>query len=90
MNKQFDYKGYKFNIKVELNTRVERGINGERWHTVTTNCIDFDNYYKKEEVKDKFLEFCVQDTERLAKQYIDEKEDGKKSSDDRLSSLGFE
>lgn len=89
MNKEFDYRGYKFNIKVELNTRVERRMDGERWHTVTTNCMDFDNYYKKEEVKDRFLEVCVQDAERLAKQYIDEKEDGKKSDDERLSALGF-
>jgi len=89
MNKEFDYRGYKFNIKVELNTRAERRMDGERWHTVTVNCMDFDNYYKKEEVKDRFLELCVQDAERLAKQYIDEKEDGKKPDDERLSALGF-
>ena len=89
MNKEFEYRGYKFNIGVELNTRVERRMDGERWHTVTTNCMDFDTYYKKEEVKDRFLEVCVQDAERLAKQYIDEKEDGKKPDDERLSALGF-
>jgi len=89
MNKEFGYRGYKFNIGVELNTRVERRMDGDRWHTVTTNCMDFDNYYKKEEVKDQFLEVCVQDAERLAKQYIDEKEDGKKPDDERLSALGF-
>ena len=38
-----------------------------------TNCMDFDNYHKKEDVKDRFLEMGVQDAERLAKQYIDEK-----------------
>lgn len=89
MNKKFEYRGYKFNIGVEFNTRVERRMGGERWHTVTINCMDSDNYYKKEEVKDRFLEVCVQDAERLAKQHIDEKEDGKKPCDERLSALGF-
>ena len=50
MNNQFEYRGFNFNIKVELNTKVEKRINGERWHTITTNCMDADNYYKKEEV----------------------------------------
>jgi hypothetical protein len=89
MDKEFEYRGYKFNINVKLNTKVEKRINGERWHTVTTSCVDFNNYYKKEEVKDKFLEVCVQDNERLVKQYIDEKEDGKRSAYECLSALGF-
>ena len=89
MNKQFEYRGFNFNIKVELNTKVEKRINGERWHTITTNCMDVDNYYKEEEVSDKFLVVCVQDCERLAKKYVDEKLDGKPSPDARLSELGF-
>lgn len=89
MNKQFEHRGFNFNIKVELNTKVERRIAGERWHTVTTNCIDVDNYYKKEEVSDNFLVVYVQDCERLAKKYVDEKLDGKPSPDARLSELGF-
>jgi len=89
MNKQFVYRGFSFNSKVELNTRVEKRINGERRHTITTNCMDVDNYYKKEEVNDKFLVMCVQDCERLAKKYVDEKLDGKPSPDARLSELGF-
>lgn len=70
MNKQFKHRGFNFNIKVELNTKVERKIDGERWHTVTTNCIDVDNYYKKEEVSDNFLVIYVQDCERLAKSML--------------------
>ena len=89
MNKQFEYRGFKFNIKVELNTKVEKRIDGERLHTVTTNCMDADNYYKKEEVNDKFLVMCVQDCETIAKKYVDEKLDGKQSPDERLSKLGF-
>ena len=87
MNKQFEYRGFNFNIKVELNTKVEKRIDGERWHTVTTNCMDFDNYYKKEEVNDKFLVICVQECERLAKMYVDEKNHFSKRKD--LSSLYY-
>ncbi len=89
MNKQFEYRGFNFNIKVELNTKVEKRKDGERWHTVTTNCMDVDNYYKKEEVNDRFLVMYVQDCERLAKKYVDEKLDGKTSPDARLAELGF-
>lgn len=89
MNKEFEYRGFNFNIKVELNTKVEKRINGERWHTVTINCMDFDNYYKKEEVNDKFLVLYVQKCEKQAKNYIDTKLDSRSSSDVRLLKLGF-
>ena len=51
--------------------------------------MDFDNYYKKEEINDKLLIVYVQECERLAKKYVDEKLDGKPSPDERLSQLGF-
>lgn len=51
--------------------------------------MDNYNYYTKEEVRDKFLEIYIQDCERHAKQYIDEKLDGKPSPSIRLSKLGF-
>ena len=51
--------------------------------------MDVDNYYKKEEINDKLLVMYVQDCERLAKKYVDEKLDGKPSPDARLSELGF-
>lgn len=89
MNKEFEYRGYKFNIKVDLNIKAERRMGGEVWHLITINCMDKDNYYKKEEVNDKFLEIAVQDAERVAKKYIDEKEDGRPSPNVRLSELGF-
>ena len=88
-NKQFEYRGFKFNIKVELNTRVEKRIDGDRWHTVTTNFMDVDNYYQKEEVLDKFLEMQIGDSERYAKEYVNKKLDGESPIDKRLSSLGF-
>jgi len=89
MDKQFEYRGFNFNIKVELNTKVEKRIDGERWHTIIVNCMDSDNYYKKEVVNDRFLVMCVLNYESLAKKYVDEKLDGKPTADERLSELGF-
>lgn len=88
MNKQFEYRGFNFNIKVDLNTKLERRIDGEIWHTVIINCMEID-YYKEYEVNDNFLVVCVKDYERLAKKYVDKKLDGRPSPDARLSALGF-
>lgn len=89
MIKECEYRGYKFDIEVRLNTRVEKKIDGERWHTVITTIMDIANYCEKEEVKDEFLELFVFEAEKSAKKCIDEKEDGKKPIHQRLSALGF-
>jgi hypothetical protein len=89
MNKEFEYKNHTFNIKVELNTKVERRPNGNRWHTVTINCMDNDNYYKKAEVLDEKLVDHIKFGEQLAKKYIDEKLSKVNPIDERLSKLGF-
>ena len=73
MNKEFEHRGYKFNIKAEINPRVECKMNCGKWNAVITNCMDFDNYYKKETVKDEFLIICVENAERFAKRYVDDK-----------------
>lgn len=86
MNKQFEYKGHKFNINVEFDTRI---IDGERFHTITTNCMDNDNYYVKEECSDKFLTLYVVACEENAKKYIDKKLNTNQSLDERLTKLGF-
>ena len=88
-NKKFDYRGYVFNISVKFNTRVEKRINGDKWHTVVVNDMGHGSYYQKEEVNDKLLEIAVQDFERLAMEYIDKRIDGMPNIDDRLSKLGF-
>lgn len=92
MNKQFEYRGYNFNIRVDLNTKIERRPNGRRWHTITINCIDDQDYNKTAEVEDAFLEVFIGNIEYTAKEFIDNKEDGKKKNLDeqRLIKLGFE
>lgn len=90
LNKEFAYRGYKFNMKLELETRIEKRFNGDRFHTVTVNCMDFDNYYNKREVEDRWLEAAVGDMEFQARQYIDKKfEKSQPKVDERFTNLGF-
>ena len=89
-NKEFEYRGYQMNIKIEKDTKIEKRIDGNRWHTVTTNCMGHDNYYQKDEVLDNALEVYLFNAENKAKEYIDKKLDN--TTDDftkRLNSLGF-
>ena len=89
-NKEFEYRGYQMNIKIEKDTKIEKRIDGNRWHTVTTNCMAHDNYYQKDEVLDNALEVYLFNAENKAKEYIDKKFDN--TTDDftkRLNSLGF-
>lgn len=90
MNKQFEHKGHNFNIKVELNTKVEKRLDGDRWHTVTINCMDYSNYYVKlGAVADAVLEATIINLENDAKEYIDNKFSDAPSADERLTKLGF-
>lgn len=89
-NKEFEYRGYQMNIKIEKDTKIEKRIDGNRWHTITTNCMGYDNYYQKDEVLDNALEVYLFNAENKAKEYIDKKLDN--TTDDftkRLNSLGF-
>ena len=91
LNKEFEYKGYKFNTSVELNTRAERKINGKVWYTIITNCMDGNNYYQKEEVETFQIEEVVEKHKQNAIDYIDKLTYKKKSFEEMLlSSLGFQ
>ena len=71
LNREFDYKDYKFNTSVELNTKVEKRLNGKRWHTIITNCMDGNNYYKKDEIETFQIEEYVEKHKQLAIEDID-------------------
>ena len=89
MNKIFEYRDYKFNIKVELNSRVEKTPNGKRWHNITINDMGVTNYYKKREVEDNFLVKTILDIENEAKLWVDIRSYNEASPDSRLTELGF-
>lgn len=77
-NKGFTYKDYKFNIEIVFNSRLERRINGRRFHQVTINGIGNVAYLKQYEIEDEdddcFFVQKVENIERLAKEYVDELE----------------
>lgn len=37
------YKGYEFEINITLNSKIERHINGKRYHSLNTKCLNYDN-----------------------------------------------
>jgi hypothetical protein len=89
MNKQFEHRGYRFNICVQLNTTVERCPDGKRFHTVICNDMGITNYYHKKEVEDANLLMHITFAIEAAKKFVDEREDGVPPLDQRLADLGF-
>lgn len=90
LNKEFEYKTYKFNISVDLNTKVEKRMNGKKWHTIITNCMGGNNYYQKQEVETYQLEEAVKEHKQNAIDYIDKLTYKQQSFEEQiLSGLGF-
>ena len=90
LNKQFEYKGYRFNTSVELNTRAERRPNGKVWHTIITNCMGGNNYYQKEEIETFQITGVVAKHQQNAMEYIDKlTKENQSFEEELLSRLGF-
>lgn len=89
-NKEFEYKRYKFNTLVELNTRVERTPNGKVFHTIITNCMDGNNYYLKHEIESSEIEKFVALHKQSAIDYVDKLSYKSQSTEEiLLEELGF-
>ncbi len=90
LNKEFYYKGYRFNTSIELNTKVERILDGKVWHTIITNCMDGNNYYQKEVIETSQIEEYVQKHNKSAEEYIDKLTYTQQSYEEQLLyKLGF-
>ena len=91
LNKEFEYKGYKFNTSVELNTKIEKKIMVKRWHTIITNCMGSNNYYQKDEIEPYQIEEYVQKHKQSVIEYIDKLTYKPQQSfeEQLLSDLGF-
>ena len=90
MNKQFTHNGIQFNIKVELNTSIEKHIGGKRLHTITVNSMNTNNYYKQYNVESYELEKEIVIVTDLAKQFADNLNEKNKSEEELiLEKLGF-
>lgn len=90
-NKQFDYRGYQFNITIFLDYKTERRPNGLTWCKIRVNCLGSDNYYKTEEFLVEFIEDTINEHMNIARQYVDKKLTGPKLSqtEQRLVDIGF-
>ncbi len=91
MNKEFEYRGFKFNMKVEDKTIVEKNQVCEMY-TITTNCIGYDNYYSKVNHNGSLTAYDIKEQERRAQEYVDKKlkcTDNKTVFNRNLSELGF-
>lgn len=90
-HKQFEYKGYKFNTSVELNTKVENGK--DIWlsrHTVITDSMNGNNHSQRDEVVTAKLEDCIKRHQEGAIAYIDKLTYTKQTEEEiMLSKMGF-
>lgn len=90
MNKQHEYRGYTFNIKVELNHRVERSLDGKREHKITLNDMGVSNYYQTKFCETPVLNLIITSMIHEAEIWVNKQIDGDKSEEVLiLESLGF-
>jgi len=87
MNKEIEHLGAKLNIKVLLNYRVEKRVNGKKYHKIVITS-DLDNTFKlsNEKVTDDTLERSIENLINLAKDTIGV---DKVNNEDLLNNLGF-
>lgn len=91
-NKQFEYRGYQFNILVELDYRIEYTKEVEFYvHRITCNCMGFDNYYNQNISVTDELVARIEKSISDAREYVDQKLDGPPLPDHekKLIDLGF-
>ena len=90
MNKEYEYRGYKFNIKVELNHKIEKRIDGKREHKITLNDMGVTNYYQTHLAETHNLEEIIFYMTEDAEKWVDTRIDGDKTSEQLLlEHLGF-
>ena len=89
-NKQFEHQGYQFNIKVELDHRVERRPFGKREHLVVVNEMGPTNYYEKFLVESSNLPGEISSATNRARLWVENLQNEQKTEDEKLlESLGF-
>jgi hypothetical protein len=90
LNKIHLYKGYQFNIKVELDYAVERSLDGKREHNIIINDMGPSNYYQTHLAETHNLEETIENMITDAEKWADNKLDGGKSPAEKLlEKLGF-
>lgn len=65
LNKQFEYNGRTFNVKVVLNYAQERSLDGKTWHEVTVNDLELSAAIKNQAPEFKVVSTYTQRKEVL-------------------------
>jgi hypothetical protein len=89
MNKEFSYKNYNFNIKVELDVKIERRFNGKRFHKVIINDMGVTNYIYSETVESDKLTDTIDEMVSKTKLWVDSREGGSDTIVSVLKDMGF-
>ena len=91
MNNQFEYKGYKFNIKVEFDVKVEKCIGGKRWHRVFLNHMGSANWgVQDNEVEDSSLLGRIEGVKKEAEDWVNKRHNtGYTETQKALLEMGF-
>lgn len=91
MTKEFNYRGYLFTIVVTLNKKIEKCIDGKRWHHVMIKTMNDggDGFLETRDPEDAHLESTIVQLTGLAKEWVNAKLDGVQPEDKRLTDLGF-
>lgn len=74
MNKEFIYNENVFNIKVELNYKSERRINGHQWHRITITDTKSGNWTDTLDIEagsSHRLASAIRDLQNNARRYTD-------------------
>jgi hypothetical protein len=70
--KIIEYKGYEFEINITLNSKIERRINGKRYHTINAKCLNYDNLENIEfEFEQKLLTPHIIKIDSVIKENVD-------------------
>jgi hypothetical protein len=71
-NKEFEHRNCKFNMMVELKTKVERFAGGKTYHTIRTY-NQGGSYDSKVQVEDSELDYRMEEEVMKAKEHADSK-----------------
>lgn len=87
MKKEFEYKDNSFFMEVIFNTKVEKKLGGERFHTINVKHKQSPWTFSKE-INDAYIKGGYQQVEDACKKHIDE--DIPDNTTLVFASLGFE
>jgi len=92
LRKTHNYKNFEFIILVELNVKVERALDGARYHKVSINNSGHNNYYQVvNDVTDVTLNEVILKLINDAEAYVDGNTDKKYTPIQKgLLDMGFE